>query len=414
MGLAVLRTLVRSWLVVAALCLIGPATTQAAAPPLKGVAVDVLYGESDADTQLQLDRARSLGSNVVRLSVNWSGLEPFRKGEYAQWYLDRLDRAVDGAARRGMGVVMTPVSTPCWASSAPASMRRQCAGADWDTGAVQWAPSRASDYGDLVGMLVRRYTTRLTALEVWNEPNLPEFLRNPRPAQVYVGLLRAASAASRKADRRVQVLAGALSGSDTAFLGEMYAAGAKGLYDGLSVHPYNGDRAPEVLLEARWIAASFVQGVPAVRRLALSRRDSSPLWVTEFGYNTSTTRGVDQWSDGISPDDQAAWLSRSVAMLGALPYVRTATIYHLRDRGSNPAAAQDNFGLLTRSYAPKPAYAAVRAAFAGSRTPVAARTRAARARAARARAARDRASRRQKVAAVAGSVGSTQRSWVDG
>jgi len=45
--------------------------------------------------------------------------------------------------------------------------------------------------------------------------------------------------------------------------------------------------------------------------------------------------------------------------------VKSAIVYNLRDKGTNRDDTEDNFGLMTRDYAPKPAYAAVRAAWHG-------------------------------------------------
>jgi endoglycosylceramidase len=51
------------------------------------------------------DRMRELGFNLLRLPINWSGLEPMR-GVYSQDYLDRIAAVVELCAARDIGVLL--------------------------------------------------------------------------------------------------------------------------------------------------------------------------------------------------------------------------------------------------------------------------------------------------------------------
>jgi endoglycosylceramidase len=64
-------------------------------------AVEPLPALADADCQ----RMRALGLDFLRLPINWSGIEP-AAGSYDESYLDRVDAAVQCAARAGMVVMI--------------------------------------------------------------------------------------------------------------------------------------------------------------------------------------------------------------------------------------------------------------------------------------------------------------------
>jgi beta-glucosidase/6-phospho-beta-glucosidase/beta-galactosidase len=93
----------------------------------------------------QLDEAVAVGAKVVRVDVSWSTLEPDAKGQYSAWYLAKMDNVVAQAQTRGVELLLTFWTTPCWASSAPADVKQGCAGAWWDRGVDRYAPINASD-----------------------------------------------------------------------------------------------------------------------------------------------------------------------------------------------------------------------------------------------------------------------------
>jgi hypothetical protein len=59
-------------------------------------------GELDAEMR----KLQSAGFNVIRLLVNWEGLEPVRKGVYDQDYLKSIRATVESANRHGMYVLL--------------------------------------------------------------------------------------------------------------------------------------------------------------------------------------------------------------------------------------------------------------------------------------------------------------------
>ncbi len=170
----------------------------------------------------------------------------------------KLDGFMAGAQARGLKVVMTVLETPCWASSAPETLKQRCTGAWWERGVAQYPPSDYRNYGDVARWLTVRYGSSLAAFEVWNEPNLgSRFWISAEPARDYARLLKAAYIEVRNGRSGVPVLGGALAAADREFLDALYAHGIRGYYDGISVHPYNEWRHPADRWEEQWRKYTF-------------------------------------------------------------------------------------------------------------------------------------------------------------
>lgn len=347
-------------LVVLATLALGASPALAAGPTFQGVQLHSLWGGvSNADMDRELDMTRDAGANVVRVDVGWSSLETAGKGQWSQWYVDKLDRFMDGADARGIKVIATLWGTPCWASTAPETKKQGCAGTWWDRQVTMYPPTSNSHFADAASFVTKRYGTKLAALEVWNEPNLPEdrFWIAPDEPAAYAALVKAAYPAVKAANPAVDVLAGSLAGSDRPFLEALYANGIKGYYDGISIHPYNEWRSPADRWQPEWKKYTFLPGTEWVREGQLAAGDSKPLWLTEFGWTSCSGGG---WC--VSAEKQAEYTHQAFDILETKDYVKAAVAYNLREKGSDPASFEDNFGLVNADFSPKPAYAAMRAA----------------------------------------------------
>jgi hypothetical protein len=348
-------------LVVLTLCAVLPLATSsahAAAPEWRGVQLHSLWWDStNSDMDRELDLARDAGSNVVRVDVGWSSLETNGKGP-GGWYLDKLDRLVAGASARGLKVLPVVMSTPCWASSAPDSLRQGCQGSWWERDKITMYPPRDNqDFADITVYIAQRYAGKLAAIELWNEPNLAEdrFFIAPDEPRAYADMVKAAYPRLKQAAPSLPVLAGSLAYGNDAFVRGMYAAGIKGNYDGLAIHPYNTG-APK--------AGSWA-GIEWARSLQREAGDNAPLWITEFGW--STCRIGSGWC--VTPSDQASFIRSGFSALGAERNVKAGITYNLRNKGTNPDSMEDNFGLVGRDFSIKPGYVALKAALTGTTPP---------------------------------------------
>jgi hypothetical protein len=321
-----------------------PLGTPRATPPLGGVNVTgINLGASRASISRQIAWARSLGAHVIRVEIPWSALEPSRQGQIYEPTLALTDYLVNQASAAGIKVVALVMGTPCWASSAPPSLMSGCVpGKSNQAGA--WPPNEPNAYGSFVAFLAARYQSKLAAIEVWNEPDQANqaYLAGPEKARHYAAILRAAYPAIKRADPEMPVLAGSIVGSNGAFLRELYAAGIKGYYDGLSVHFYN------------LVLASLRN----IHEVQLANGDSKPLWLNEFGWSSCWPRRRIQQEQGcVSTQVQAANLTNVFRSLARTPWVAAEIVYELQ------GSRNEDFGVLTETGTHKPSFGALRSVF---------------------------------------------------
>ncbi len=306
--------------------------------------VTIAYGGSEAEIQQEVNEAKVLHAQVVRLNLSWASLEPEHQGQIEQAGLRQIDTVVHTAAADGLRVVVLVQSTPCWASSAPLAIEAECnphhAGA-----ANAWPPSNDSYYGDFLAELARRYGNELAAIEIWNEPDYAgeNYLAGPDKAGEYAGLLKAAYPAIKAADPNIAVLAGSLVGSNGVFLRDLYADGIKGYYDGLAVHFYT-------------LTLTALRSIHAIQ---LENGDNTPLWLDEFGFpSCAPTSAQEAEQSCVTQGIQATDIANIVHSAVRLPYVASTILYKLRDTAGN------EFGVLSANGARKPAFASLASAFA--------------------------------------------------
>jgi hypothetical protein len=339
-----------------------PASAAGAGPAYLGLQVHPLWSTESHDDMLRdVGLLAKAGANVARADVGWSTLETGGPGQWQEWYVAKLDAFVAAAHARGIKVIATLTETPCWASRAPARLKQGCSGAWWERGVQDYAPKDPLAYGRAARFLTARYGTRLAALEIWNEPDLSyEFLgTGRRKAAIYAGLVRATYPLAKAGDRRVPVLAGSLAGSDVAFLEQLQTAGIRGSYDGISLHPYTDGRPPESTSAPTHL--EFGAGIHSIRAAQRGAGEVKPLWLTEFGFTACNYAGC------ATLRRQADLISRTVLALRAMPYVRGATVYQLRDTSTNPSSWESNFGLVRQNFRLRPAFSAFASAVAALR-----------------------------------------------
>lgn len=258
----------------------------------------LLWGD-DADAVRTLDQLAAAGLGVVRFDVSWRHLEP-SPGQLDG--IDRLDRLMAEIAARRMRPVITVIETPGWANGGNGPFI---------------PPTDPGTYARFVAALAARYD-RVTpvAWEVWNEPNDPRFWKPAPDPAAYTLLLKATASAIRGAAPTATVLGGSILYGDSRFLAGMYAAGAKGSFDGLAVHPYAQDRAP---LDVGDPYHSFVGGLDRLRAVMRANGQAQvPFWITEMGWSTET---------GLVDAQRAAYFRQAVTVVAARPDIEVFAAY---------------------------------------------------------------------------------------
>jgi len=333
-----------AWLAPASNAKLTPSSHLSSTPPMGGVNIIGVGPHPVHEADMAIAGARALHAKIVRTNVPWSVLEPAGSGQIDPRTLAFTDRLVNDVAADGIRVIMSVDSSPCWASSAPAPLIRQCI-LRGSSQANAWPPRTPADFAAFVAYLAQRYGTHLAAIEVWNEPDQANqlYFAGPNKPQRYAAILRAAYPAIKQANPNVPVLAGSLVGANGVFLRALYAAGIKGYYDGLAVHFYTLTLA----------------SLRSIHEVQLANGDTKPLWLDEFGWSSCYPRQkIQQEQACVTKQIQATNMANTIRALAHTAYIAAAVLYKLQD------SPQEEFGVLSTSGARKPAFTALSHVFA--------------------------------------------------
>jgi hypothetical protein len=147
---------------------------------------DPVYGSTDPGVRaLWLDRTVGANAGLVRMTVPWRAVAPAAPADAANpgspaYDFRFLDPAVRDARNRGLMVLLTVVGTPDWAEG-PGRPASADAGT-WKPNVVSLAAfmravaSRYSGSFDPDGLGPTASLPAIQAIQVWNEPNLPDYL----------------------------------------------------------------------------------------------------------------------------------------------------------------------------------------------------------------------------------------------
>jgi hypothetical protein len=171
--------------------------------------------------------------------------------------------------------------TPAWAAQTP--------------GDPTSPPRDNADFARFVSAAVARYGPNGTfwrehpklprrpvrAWQIGNEPNLSLYWSGVPWAETYVALLRAANAALKAADPKAKTVLAGLPNQSWQALEDLYAAGARGAFDIVAVHPYTAQ------------PSNVIRVLKYNRRVMAANGGARlPLWVTEFSWTAAAGRDV--------------------------------------------------------------------------------------------------------------------------
>jgi hypothetical protein len=321
---------------------------------------------------------QQLHVQVLRLTLTWGGRDgvandrPAHPNDPADpaYHWGRYDQAVEEATRDGIRVLFTIVGTPDWANGqqgprvAPAS----------PVPLRQFATAAALRYsGTFLDGPSGRILPRVGLWLAWNEPNNSVFLQ-PQFAQVDGRWQFAAAAAYARICNAIYTGVHAVGGPEQVACG---GTAPRGYND---PHAARQSTAPIAFIRAAKNAGlrtfdawahhpyySFPRETPTTRlsdphgvgfgdldrltRIVTQLYGSKPLWITEYGYQTSPPDSF----YGVSWNAQAAYLREAYRIAQANPRIDLFTWFLLRD---SPLLPQWQSGLLTANGRKKPAFAA--------------------------------------------------------
>lgn len=326
----------------------------AAGAPPAGVAKGIDAGELDRldapALARRMDRLRDLGVQWLRLTFDWSHVQPDAPDRY-HW--DGYDRVVQASADSGIALLGIVAYTPAWANGGHASKVHP--------------PADPAAFARFAGALAARYpAARVAAWEIWNEPNLGDFWHPAADAGAYAELLRATAAAIRAASPSAIVVSGGLAqpvASDRdidarEFLHRLYQLGAGASFDAVGNHPYTTPHLASGLRGTNWMKMHLLY--PSLRGIMEAHGDrAKPIWITEFGAPT----GGRSRHDIVVDEVRQAEMLRDVVELARRQRWTGPVFWYALDDYCPPDPQRSTecyYGLLRHDGTPKPAYAAFR------------------------------------------------------
>jgi hypothetical protein len=256
--------------------LLVPAGARAKVPRIPagwvGVAADGPLLERPAKHRGEWRRMRANRVGFVRAAFVWRDVQP----EPGPIDLAPTDAIVLAAAKQGLSVMPESHGTPSWAAVDPG-----------DEGS---RPADPAQYAEVIRAFVRRYGPEGTLWaehpeiearpirrwQVWNEPNLTAYWREQPFAPEYVELLRAVREVLDEEDPGAQLILGGMPNRSWQDLRAVYAAGGRGLFDAVALHPYTGE------------VYDVVRIVRFVRKELRRQRDGRlPVYLTEVSWPAS-------------------------------------------------------------------------------------------------------------------------------
>ncbi len=262
------------------------------------------------------------GFGWLRQEFPWQDIEIAGKGDFSDcrneaatggcisaW--DKYDQIVDESAAHGLQILARLSSPPAWSR------------ADGEARGPFAPPDNLSDYTDYVAAVAERYRGRVSTFQIWNEPNIyPEWGYQPADPEAYTKLLCAAYARLKAIDPNIVVLSAPLAPTlplglanpaqplatdfnDLVYLERMYAAGAGGCFDVMSVQGYglNSAATDERLRPMQFNTARNL----FIRDLMVRHGDADKaVWISEINWNAAPAE-VDTIFGRFTPEQQARY-----------------------------------------------------------------------------------------------------------
>ena len=339
-------------------------------PPVPKPSFGIQIDPNTDDPSLVLRWVEGLGFGWIKIQVEWSIIE--QTPERYRWV--ELDRWVRLSNEFGFEFLLGVVDAPGWLRAEPGH---------------NGPPQDPAEFGRFMGVLASRYAGRITAYELWNEPNLQrEWYGETLDPAAFVALTAAGSQAVRQADPQALLIsaAPAVTGiddgvtaiDDRRFLREALQAGLAQWVDGVGIHPYGygnppGERATDAThVRTAWNnhpSFFFLDTLEDYRAILLEAGVDAQLWPTEFGWPAADgIRSTDlphdfaySYAAWVTEREQAEYLITAARLMRERPWVGPFFIWNLNMSVTWGAERPESlFSLLRPNGIYRPAYIALR------------------------------------------------------
>lgn len=304
-----------------------------------------------------LDMVRLMSFSHVKQTFAWRDIEP----QPGVWDWAQSDRILGEIERRGLRLVIRLGQAPTWARMPGAELARDA------------PPAELSNFGDYCAAVAQRYRGRISAYQIWNEPNLSREWGDKRPDPAgYVQLLAVCSSAIRAADPAAILISAGLAPTgnhddaalpDDIYFDQMYRNGFQRYIDVVGLHA-PGYAPPEIgpddeAAAQRWFTFRRVEDL---RKIMLNYADEArQMAIMEFGYTTDRVNPDYQWFS-VTEQEQADYLERAYeyAIANWRPWVGLMVLIYLPDPAWQPADEKYWWSILEPDGSgPRPAYITV-------------------------------------------------------
>ena len=331
------------------LVVVGPPQTVNSTIPILGVHTRLTDEVEEWKIKRSLELVREMGATTIVEFFPWA----YYQDDSGQVAWQHPDLVIEHAHAQGLNVIARIGLTPEWARPEETTLNY--------LGRESYA-----DFASFTAQFAERYQGKVSAIIVWNEPNLAfEWGYEPTSAADYTALLAQTKQAVKAVNSDVLILGGALAptlepkGSpwglnDLIYLEEMYAAGAADHMDGLAVHTYGFNFPPET--EPAPDLLNF-RRYELYRDIMLEYGDDGPVFITEMGWNDHP-----RWTRAVRPGQRIEYTLNSIELVQEnTPWVESAAIWMFR----TPAPTKsymDAYSLVTPEFIEKPIYSALQQA----------------------------------------------------
>ncbi|MFI8565525.1 hypothetical protein ACIGGF_03060 [Rhodococcus sp. NPDC078407] len=259
----------------------------------------------------------------------------------------RIDAEVDWATARNLAVLGVLTWAPTWAVPPEYAF------------VPHPAPASADRFAQFASAAAARFRDRVTAWEVWNEPNIAaSYGPSANPVQ-YCDVLSSSARAIRAAAPHALVVTGPTSPavdsandlSPVTFVEALYRCAGAETFDAVGMHPYS---TPQLLTEPTepYSSANEIAAVHAV--MARYGDADKRIWFTEFGAPTG------EFGTSVDEQRQAEILVDGITALTQMPFAGPVFVFDFRDSMTGSPIPDYNYGLVRSDYTPKLALDAVR------------------------------------------------------
>ncbi|HMO59692.1 MAG TPA: hypothetical protein PKA05_10565 [Roseiflexaceae bacterium] len=315
------------------------------------------------------------GYRWIRQQIQWKDIEGPQPGNYA-W--GDLDAIVEDVAARNMKLLISIVRAPSFYN------------------ATNGLPEDPVTMGNFVEALVRRYGTKVAAVEIWNEQNLAH--ENGGRVTVedaghYVDILVECYNRIKAVEPAIFVLAGAPSSSgvtdpalavaDETYFRAMYSYKdgiIKGHFDAQAVHPGGSANPPQTMWPDNPSTAQgwtdhptfYFRHVENVRRFMVEEGvGDHQIWITEFGWATANNTPGYEFGNQVSLDQQAQYIIDAMKIAheqyvdeDGRPWMGVMFLWNMNfavlwGAQGEPLHEQASFGILNPDWSPRPSFLAI-------------------------------------------------------